>query len=176
MPEPSRFASCEINALPDSSTTPTVVLPSYTEALHADATNLYFNDFTATFSSMPKSGGTAQPLGLATRPFDLNGDSIYGLESADGGSILTKAAKVNGSWLRTRALGSGYGTRIVFVGDRYFVEFGSSGHLSAKLDANAPIVQFLEPGREFAKTWVGSADKFYWTDGRRIFSRPIPTP
>ncbi len=85
-------------------------------------------------------------MGLETRPFDVHGDSIYSLEPINSytGSILAKAAKLNGSWLRTRALGYLY-QRIVFVGERYFLE-AQEAISTATLDGTSPLIELLDKG------------------------------
>jgi hypothetical protein len=160
---------------------PTVVATGYVDGLHADATDLYFDDGSAHISRTSLTPGSmVERLGLDLRPFDLNGDFIYGLEDTNNGIILTKTAKSGGSWLRVIALGERFPTRLVFTSDRLFVEWRGSDHLpgvtTTTLGSTAPPIRLLDPVEGFVKSWVGTTSKVYWTDGRRIYSRAIPTP
>ena len=178
--------SAALFSLTSDSTTPVVVHDAAAQSLHADSSDLYFQpQDTYQLVRTPLSApGPLQTLGVDVRPFDLNGDSLYGLENTfdNNGSahLLTKAAKTNGTWQRIRALGSGYAQKIVFVGARYFVEWTDSsnatGITTAQLDDSTLPVQLITPGVTAIKDWLGSADKLYWSDGRRILSRPVAGP
>ena len=168
-------------ALAIGSTVPTAIAATYPDKLHADDTNLYFDDGFGHISRTALDGGSAVELvGIDTRPFDLNGDSIYGLEYTNNGVILTKSGKSNSSWLRIRALGEQFPARLVLAGDRLFFEWKGNDNLpgvtTTTLSSTAPPIRLVDPSESFVKYWVASTSKFYWTDGRRIFSRPIPTP
>ncbi len=167
-------------SLASGSTTPTAGA-SYATALHADSSNLYFVNVNNVLArTLLTGGGAIEPLNLDTRPFDLNGDSIYGLEFPQGGMILTKAAKDNGTWLRVRALGEAFPTGLVFVGDRFFATWTDSsqrtGITTATLSSAAAPTRLIDPSEGTVKTWIASSSKLYWSDGPGIFSRAIPTP
>jgi hypothetical protein len=167
-------------SLASGSTTP-VAGTSRASSLHTDSSDLYFVDAANQISRISLNGsGTIETLPLAIRTFDLNGDSIYGLERATVGMVLTKAAKSNGSWLRIRALGELYPSRLVFAGDRLFVEWADDqsnvGLTTTTLSSTAPPVRLFNAGEAAVSSWVGTTSQVYWSDGSRIYSRPIPTP
>jgi hypothetical protein len=147
----------------------------------ADSANLYFWA-SGSLQRAPLTGGAAIDLALEQRPAALNGDFIYGLESSDGGTLLTRAAKSNGAWQRIRALGgvqwhdtppSGYARTLKMVGDRYFwAQYSPTSVIStASLADSLAPTQIVGPYEDRALCWVGTATKLYWSDGKRIFSR-----
>lgn len=167
-------------SLPSGSTVPITVTVTFPDKLHADDTHLYFDDGYGHISRTDAGGGGTVEIVGDARPFDLNGDSIYGLEYTNDGTILTKAAKSNGSWLRIRALGERAPARLVLLGDRLFFEWqgdnNSPGITTTTLTSTAPPIRLVDAAEGFVRAWVGTASKVYWTDGARIYSRPIPNP
>ena len=165
-------------SLSGSSTTPSVLSSAmWAEPAVADSETLFFSVIDSLLRA-PLTGGAATPLSLEARPIALNGDFIYGLESADGGTLLTRAAKSNGAWQRIRALGDGNARTMKMTGDRYFWAWYpynqytvTSAISTASLSDSLPPTQIvgLDEGR--ALYWVGTATKLYWSDGKRIFSR-----
>ena len=175
--------SDSVYALADDATVPTILASNAAAQLAADDTTLFFQDSSDyQLKSVPDAGGTAALLGLDARPFALSGDSIYGLESVDQGMILSKAAKVNSSWLRVRALGAGTPVRLQFAGERFFYE--GYTYLASQiatvstgtLNASLPLTRLLEFNFAQRMPWVGTADTFYWTDARRIYARALAAP
>ncbi|MET0790835.1 MAG: hypothetical protein ABW061_04890 [Polyangiaceae bacterium] len=179
----------QVFSLADDSTVPSVFSTTPIKPLDADSTNLYFSDDNGIVTAAPLAGGTVQTLGFEWRwAFAVNGDNAYSIELADQDMILSKAAKVNGSsWLRTRALGTGYPRRLSFVGDRFFIQWSKDvpaatccnsreGISTGLLGSTAPLVELLDLPQGTVTHWVGTSDSVYWTDGTRIFARAIPTP
>jgi hypothetical protein len=164
-------------SLSGSNTTPSVLSSAmWAEPEVADSETLFFS-VVDSFLRAPLIGGAATPLSLETRPISLNGDFIYGLESAAGGTLLTRAAKSNGAWQRIRALGGGNPQTMKMAGDRYFwawyaQDYSATSAIStASLSDSLPATQIVGLDEDRALYWVGTPTKLYWSDGKRIFSR-----
>ena len=149
----------------------------------ADDTHLYFFSASNGIARVPLVGGAAQPLVSPNYTFGLRGDSVYGVEPVDGGSVLDKVAKTGGAWQRIRALGDGYVYGLQVVGDRYFFASTDLGNQFGLITFSTGLVTNSDPPTRFAATYQrgqfqpvlfqATATAFFWSDGYAIYKRSL---
>lgn len=166
----------------DSSAVVTEFVPGINFRLAADTTDLYYQGPNGLMRT-PLASAAPVALGVSAGPIVLHDDSIFSIESVNGGGLLSRAPKSGGEFLRVRALGAGYPALVRRAGERFFVETSGPNSpdwrqvVTATLGTEPPI-RLLEPQRGWAgnRLWAATANSVYWSEGRAVYRQPIPTP
>jgi len=191
--------SASSNAVPTPFSTEGSVYP-----LMSDGTEIFYTSPSSGFavirtpiaSPAPQFVATSSGFGIA-----LHGDDLFELDVLQNGlpwgTVLSRAPKSGGEFLRVRPLGAGVpltkidALALQVVGDRYFftVEEGvqdSGGNygtqrrvLSASFADDDPPIRLLElpmeRGPDDRFRWIGTAVGLFWSDGRAIYAQPLPS-
>jgi len=168
----------------DTTAVPTAFVSGYSSGLTVDGSDLYYRVGSALMRS-PIESAAPVSVNVSIREYVLRDDSIYGLESINGGgAMLSRTPKTGGETLRVRALGYSYPLKLRRLGDRYFVEAQPTDSpsqrqlLSASFVGNAPPVRLIGAGRGWPgdRLWAATANALYWSEGRTLYKQPLTAP
>ncbi|HYP98658.1 MAG TPA: hypothetical protein VER96_08290 [Polyangiaceae bacterium] len=167
----------------DSNAVPTTFVAGDAFKLAIDGSDLYYKVGSGLMRT-PTANAAPVAVNVSVGEYVLHDDSIYTLESVNGGLMLSLAPKTGGETTRVRALGYSYPLKLRRLGDRYFVESQPTGSpsqrqlLTASFVGTDPPVRLIGPSRGWAgdRLWAATATTLYWSEGRAVYKQPLTTP